>query len=230
MEINSLQATLEAIQRQLAATAAPLPRRKSKVKPKKSARSLTDQYLTRDEFDELIRQIKIAPVRYAGHRERDLAIFYLAARRGLRACEVGRLQIADFRPDAKRLRVHRAKGGNSAEYPLTAEEFKAVKQWITVRGVRPGPLFPSRAGTAISTSTLDDLIRQYGQFLPVPKRHFHSLRHTAGTNAADAGVGLNEIADLLGHRDVRNSARYARITERRRTDYSTAIEAELRRR
>ena len=39
--------------------------------------------------------------------------------------------------------------------------------------------------------------------------HFHDLRHTAATRMADAGADPFTLAAILGHSDIRMTARYA---------------------
>jgi integrase len=41
---------------------------------------------------------------------------------------------------------------------------------------------------------------------------FHDLRHTFGTRAADAGVPLNAICDVMGHKSISMTERYAHAT------------------
>ena len=42
---------------------------------------------------------------------------------------------------------------------------------------------------------------------------FHDLRHTAATNLARAGKDIKFIAQFLGHRDVKTSARYIHYSD-----------------
>jgi integrase len=42
---------------------------------------------------------------------------------------------------------------------------------------------------------------------------FHDLRHTFGTRAADAGVPLNAIRDVMGHKSTAMTERYAHATD-----------------
>jgi len=42
---------------------------------------------------------------------------------------------------------------------------------------------------------------------------FHDLRHTFGTRAADAGVPLPAIRDVMGHRSIQTTERYAHATD-----------------
>lgn len=42
---------------------------------------------------------------------------------------------------------------------------------------------------------------------------FHDLRHTFGTRAADAGIPLNAIRDVMGHKSTAMTERYAHATD-----------------
>ncbi len=42
---------------------------------------------------------------------------------------------------------------------------------------------------------------------------FHSSRHTFGTLAISAGVGLHEVSRLLGHTSVRQTEKYVRFLD-----------------
>lgn len=44
----------------------------------------------------------------------------------------------------------------------------------------------------------------------------HSLRHTFATRAAETGEGIEVVAQLLGHADVRTTMIYAQISDERR--------------
>ncbi len=45
----------------------------------------------------------------------------------------------------------------------------------------------------------------------MPHATFHDLRHTAASWLINAGVDLETIADILGHRDIRTTRRYAHL-------------------
>jgi len=150
---------------------------------------------------------------------RDRAILTVAYRRGLRASEVGSLQLEDYRTKAGRLFVRRLKGSHSGEYRLTSAETRALNAWLAVRGTTAGPLFPSNRGRGIGRRMLDVLMKKYGALasLPPDRRHFHVLKHSCGTHLLSGrGLDVAEVQDHLGHADIRNTMVYARITSRRR--------------
>src|SRR5262249_40091001 len=47
---------------------------------------------------------------------------------------------------------------------------------------------------------------------------FHDLRHTTGTRLGELGVDPFTIADVLGHSDLRMTARYTHATDRARRE------------
>jgi site-specific recombinase XerD len=169
----------------------------------------TIKYLDAEELDRLFRVIKSV---------RDRAIFRLAYHRGLRASEVGRLQMAHFRQAAERLYVTRLKDGNSGEYALTSIEVKALRSWIKERGSAPGAIFLSRKKRPISQQMLDVLMKAYSRAAKIPaeKAHFHALRHSCATSLLTRGRDIAEVKDHLGHCNIANTAIYAQVVNAHR--------------
>lgn len=167
------------------------------------------KYLLREQVEALLGVID---------HPRDRAIFTLAYWRGLRASEVGRLKLVDWKPSSKRLYVSRAKGSNPAEYLLSSPEVKALQAWMRDRGDWPGPLFPSEQMRPISRFRLHQLMRQYGvkAGIPVELRHFHALRHSIAVHLSEDGRSMQQVQDWLGHRAIESTARYARLTNKAR--------------
>jgi integrase len=122
-----------------------------------------------------------------------------------------------FRQPDRHMIVPRLKGGPTNDYLLTDREMKALSAWIRERGSASGPLFPSRNRRPISRKTLHTMMQTYGMKagLPEAKRHFHCLRHTAGTMLIEK-ISLEEVQDHLGHRDSRSTGVYAKIRPKRR--------------
>src|SRR3989475_13303355 len=110
-------------------------RRRRSRNPKPSASGRRSSSLTEDELARLFAAI---------HSVRDRAIFQLAYRAGLRASEVGLLQLRDYDPKADRIFIHRLKGSNSGHHHLVRDEARALRAWLKVRGSYPGPIFLSK--------------------------------------------------------------------------------------
>jgi integrase len=180
------------------------------VKPVKASKprySEKIQYLEPEELDRLLASVR----RWGG--KRDTAIWTVGYWRGLRASEVGMLQVGDFSPDAGRLYVRRVKGSLSAEYKVGPDEIACLRAWLKVRGEDPGPLFPARGGRPVSRQRLHNLMKRYSDLarLPVDKTHFHCLRHSCAVHLFDRGVDIYGVKDWLGHRNIESTLVYVRM-------------------
>lgn len=161
-------------------------------------------YLTQEQVQSLLDSILST---------RDRAIFTVAYWRGLRASEVGLLQVTDYRPEARRLFVRRVKGGTSAEYVISPQESRALDNWLKVRGLDPGPMFVARGSRPISRQRLHNLMVAHCTLLGFPedRRHFHCLRHSIATHLVAQGMDIMLIRDWLGHRDIASTMVYAKV-------------------
>jgi integrase len=182
-------------------------------------------YMTADELGAFMRAVR------DGGCARDIAIFELAAGRGLRRSEVGLLLIDHLRLNVKRSWIERLKGGVSHEHTLLESELKALRAWLRERGDAPGAVFLSNWKRPISGVHLNRMMRKYATAagLPEEKRHFHVLRHTCATLLLEDGASIEEVQDHLGHRDIRNTMVYAKITDRKRTELAKKLNEKRRR-
>jgi site-specific recombinase XerC len=151
---------------------------------------------------------------------RDRAIFRVAYHRGLRASEVGGLDLADYSACDHRLYVRRLKGSNSGEYILVQAEQEAIAAWIQKRGSAAGPLFLSRKRRGISRWALDELMKKYCAVAGIPKEeaHMHALKHSCGTHLLRQEGNIMLVKDHLGHVNLQNTNMYAHITNRSRDE------------
>lgn len=180
--------------------------------------TLNVKYLTDEELKRLFAVISSI---------RDRAIFRLAYHRGLRASEVGLLEMSDWRAAAGRLSVTRLKNGHSGDYILTDVEQKVLKGWIKERGDEPGPIFVSNRRTAISQQMLDVLTKDYCAAAKIPseKAHFHVLRHSCATQLLQRGRDIAEVKGHLGHRNIASTDIYAAITNKHRDRMAAELKA-----
>jgi len=187
-----------------------LAQKASKIKRKRKVRNLPP-YLTVPEKNRLFKAID---------SPRDRAIFRLLYHHGLRASEIGKLQLSDYRPgsalDLDRILIHRLKGSISGECTAQTAAALAIRAWIRKRGIKPGCLFPSRLGTPISRKTIFDLMRKYCRIaqIPLEKAHPHALKHTCCTHLiSDQGESIMDVKAHVGHVNIRSTMIYAELTD-----------------
>jgi site-specific recombinase XerD len=180
-------------------------------RPKRKARKKDAvKYLSEEQLEQFFAVIK---------SPRDTAIFRLIYHRGLRASELGTLQLADWNRERDRIRFTRLKGSHGGEYHLTSREVRVLRAWLKVRGLEPGPLFPSRNHKGISQQMLDVLMKKYGRQagLPTELCHVHALKHSCATHLLNRGESIEDVQDHLGHANIQNTMLYAKVTGKRRS-------------
>jgi integrase len=201
------------------------PRKASKLDRITELSNLEDEspdFLTEAEWERLYRAID---------KPRDRAIFSIAYHAGLRASEVGLLQMRDYQRKATvngmdRIYVHRLKGSHSGDHHLAREEAKALRAWLKIRGDHQGPIFCSNRSRPISRKQLHVLMRQYGAIaeLPAHLRHFHVLKHTCATHLLSRGMHVDQVQDWIGHANIQNTMIYARVTNVRREEMAQRLQ------
>lgn len=182
----------------------------------KRQRRTLPKYLTSKEKDALFRVIE---------NPRDRAIFRVAYHHGLRASEIGMVQLKDWRRgtslDMDGLFLRRLKGSIGGETILVNAAATALRAWLRIRGSAPGPIFTSRNHRPISRRRLDELMKRYCRLagIPAEKAHFHALKHTCGTLLlSEQHESIVDVQKHLGHADIRNTMIYAQLTDEANRD------------
>lgn len=172
------------------------------------------RHLDRRSFEQLIASLDRSSVRGL----RDRAIILCMARLGLRVSEVCRLRLDDIDWRDGVIEVRARKTSHAALLPITAEVGKALVDYL--RHGRPDTsarevfvLLSLRRGEPISDSivgrAVDRALRRAG--IEAPTRGGNLLRHSLATDLLARGVGLGEIAGLLGHSRLATTRIYAAV-------------------
>jgi len=107
-----------------------------------------------------------------------------------------------------RASVPPGKNGDRKVLPLVPA---AVEELRLIQGAPSALVFPSRMrpGTAYH---FEEAWRTARKAARLAKFRFHDLRHTCASYLAQNGAGVLEIADVLGHRQLSMTRRYAHLT------------------
>ena len=145
-----------------------------------------------------------------GHRA-ILATMYGA---GLRVSEVTNLKVQDLDRDRKVIWVRNGKGHKDGQVML-ADPLREVliAYW---RWKHPADwLFPGdKTDCPLATRSVFWICRKAARLAAIAKPvHPHSLRHAFATHLLDDGVNLVVIQRLLGHANLKTTARYLHVSD-----------------
>ena len=153
-------------------------------------------------------------------REDAADIVLVAAYTGMRQGELLKLKVKDIdlglnvihvggRPDVQ------TKAGNYRSIPIHNHISDTLIKRIN--NVKPNvPIFGDE------WNDKDQLLRVFkklNRYIGKDESYvFHTLRHSFGTWCAEAGVPIRTIMDLMGHKRIETTLRYAKTTDKARTE------------
>jgi site-specific recombinase XerD len=143
-----------------------------------------------------------------------LATFYGTA---VRCKELQQLKVSDIDSQRMVLHVREGKGGIPRDIALSLALLERLRLYF--RRCRPQDwLFPSgrNLSSPLNVRSIRHVCRQAARRASIKRRvHPHLFRHACATHMLDAGADLRSIQVMLGHSDIRTTARYLHISSQR---------------
>ncbi len=172
------------------------------------------KYLTQQEAISLFNAIEVSE---SVHSVRNMAIFRVAYRCGLRASEVAMIRLEDYNQPKGELYCKRLKGSNNNTIRLDIKTKNILDKHITQNNITSSSdfLFKSQKNSPISRFTLDYLMKKYCKLAKIDdikKHHFHTLKHSTAVHLAESNMDIKELQWWLGHKAVSNTEIYFQFT------------------
>jgi site-specific recombinase XerD len=135
---------------------------------------------------------------------------------GLRVSEVCSLQVDDIDSQRMTIRVRHGKGNQARYVPLPERVlFLLRRYWALERPKKPWLFSGKQAGCPLSEASVRYQLSAATKRTGLTKRVTpHVLRHTFATHLLELGTDVRVIQMLLGHRSIRSTMRYTRVTSR----------------
>jgi site-specific recombinase XerD len=166
--------------------------------------------------------------------KRDMAMFKLMLRCGLRVEEVSHLTLGSIDLKRRRIMVHQGKGGKDRVVYISDDALDALYAYLKFRShYRTKNVFLVEKGTykgkAISVRGIQKRIEYYAKKTWI-NVSCHRLRHTMATQLLNAEAEVETIQDLLGHNWITTTQRYCKISNLKvQRDYFKAMRQVLQR-
>ena len=132
---------------------------------------------------------------------------------GLRVAEVTHLRVSDIDSQRQVISVRQGKGRKDRQVMLSPKLLEVLR--IYWKSYRPMVwLFPGESpGQPISSETVWRVCRQAGEAAHLSKPISpHTLRHCFATHLLEDEIDLRRIQVLLGHRNLKTTARYLHVS------------------
>jgi integrase/recombinase XerD len=143
---------------------------------------------------------------------------------GLRVSEASSLQLSDIDISERKgqLTVRNGKGGKHRVIPLNADVGKALGTYLELRpDAAHDYLLVGKQKGRLKPWGIQYLASKYAYQARLDGVTPHTLRHTFAKNLVDAGVSLDKVATLLGHKNLNTTRMYTKPST---ADLAEAVE------
>ena len=152
-------------------------------------------------------------------KNRDLCIILLGITTVLRVSAITNIDLHDIDYQKKTIKTIE-KGSYEREVFLSDKMIECINDWLQdrqriLKDNNCDALFVSAERKRISTSAIRHILNKYTYNIDKNITP-HKLRSTAATNLYDATGDIYLVADVLGHQNIQNTKRYAKVSNSRK--------------
>ena len=175
-----------------------------------------NDFLTKDEYDKLLSAIQVKQVgqpNFEFTMRRDLTLFSMIITLGLRITEARTLTFEQIDFTTGRIRLVR-KGLKAQTIKLTdhlmnlLDEYLKERESLYISGGLENRIFLTVNGNELTTRDCNRALERYCKRAGIKRISNHDLRHTCATRLASQGATINDIKELLGHKQLATTSRY----------------------
>lgn len=170
-------------------------------------------------------KIKVVPdgheirmmLEYAGNR-RNKAIIMTLATTGMRISELEGITLEQYKNRVDDAIVITGKGNKERIIQFAPETIKMIDEYLVCRVNGCDRLFTSNLGNPIGHQCTSDMLKRTAKRADIENWQDisnHYMRAAFATIKSEAGVPIEVIKDMMGHKSVETSARYIKRTEQR---------------
>jgi integrase/recombinase XerD len=160
-------------------------------------------------------------------KSRDWALILVLLRTGMRIGELLDTRMSEVNLREKRITIMEAQKTRVGRVVYLSEDAcKALKIWLKRRDPAKERLFYGQGRPRLSYTAVRTRFAKYLEVAGLAHKGYslHCLRHTCATELLNAGMRLECLQQLLGHRSIEMTRRYARLTDNtRREEYFRAM-------
>jgi integrase/recombinase XerD len=164
---------------------------------------------------------------------RDRAMILVLLRTGIRIGELLQLRVGDVHlPERKILLYIGEKNRTGRVVYLSVDACQALQEWMRKREAGKPLLFYGQGRSSLGYTAARVMFQRYLQKAGISQKGYSlpGLRHTCATELLNAGMRLECLQQVLGHSNLEQTRRYARLTDKtREAEYFRAMDVIERR-
>ena len=183
-------------------------------------------YLEENEIDIILDRIREESSKKIVNR--DLAIIMLGIATGIRVGALVQINIEDI--NFKDNTIHVIEKGSKERYLKFGQNTRIIlSSWLVDRSTyfpeaETNALFVSLQRQRLTEEAVRKLMKKYANGINGKHVTPHTMRKSAATNLAKAGVDIQTIANILGHESVVTTQKYAAVLDENKQKATNALD------
>jgi integrase/recombinase XerD len=161
------------------------------------------------------------PIEYMALRDacrndiRATAIVELMLQAGLRISEIANLEIADI--ESNGIVISAYESHEQRTVPLNASAKKALKAYIEEERyeTKSKKVFVTKTGRALLVRNIRSLLNRYFEKAEIKSGKVNDLRNTFISYQLEAGVPIDVVSKIVGHKRISTTEKYLGLIERK---------------
>jgi integrase/recombinase XerD len=152
---------------------------------------------------------------------RDRAMILVLLRTGIRIGELLTLRVSDvYLPERKIHLVVGEKNRTGRVVYLSVDACQVLQEWMRKREEGKPLLFYGQGRNSLSYTAARAMFQRYLKKAGLSEKGYslHGLRHTCATELLNAGMRIECLQQVLGHSNLEQTRRYARLTDKTREE------------
>ena len=156
--------------------------------------------------------VDLEKIRMSCRNKRDLALVSFLYSTGCRVSEVSRLNISDIDFESRECVVV-GKGNKERTVYLSDVAIMHLQEYLNGRKDVSEALFVGKGTERLGKTGIEALLKRIEKQIDVENIHPHRFRRTLATNLLDRGMNIQDVAEILGHSDLKTTQIYCYISK-----------------
>lgn len=156
--------------------------------------------------------VELEKIRMCCKTKRDLALVSFLYSTGCRVSEVSKLNISDIDFESQECIVV-GKGNKERTVYLSDVAMMHLQEYLYDRKDSSEALFSGKGTERLGKTGIEALLKRIEDKIDVEDIHPHRFRRTLATNLLDRGMNIQDVAEILGHSDLKTTQIYCFISK-----------------
>lgn len=156
--------------------------------------------------------VELEKIKMCCKNKRDLALVSFLYSTGCRVSEVSKLNTSDVNFDTQECIVI-GKGNKERTVYLSDVAIMHLQEYLDERKDLSEALFVGKGTERLGKTGIEALLKRIEKEIDVEDIHPHRFRRTLATNLLDRGMNIQDVAEILGHSDLKTTQIYCYISK-----------------